>query len=383
MLDRQRVTTVGITTVAAATVALAIWLKPWKTADITDNGPSPYPTIEQTTGHQVDVVFAIDTTGSMGGLIDSARRTVWAIATHIKQVDPQANVHVGLVAYRDTDDFKDYVTKDFALTDDLDGVYAELASYRAEAGGDVPEDVDAALYDGVYKMNWRDGATKLMFVVGDAPPATRGEVQAFDVTAREAAMRGIHLNAIRCGHDPDTQRAWQKIAALGNGSYSTIDEDGGVQTVPTPYDAKMAELSTKIDNTAVIYGDGRVHAEYKAKMAAAPKAAPAAADRATYYTKGGGYAGGRAEGDVIGAYAHGKVDVGTLDPEKLPDDLAGLSKEQLSKELARRSADRAAAQKELGDLTKQRDAYLADQAKKNPSGGFDSAVEKTVDAELQ
>jgi hypothetical protein len=86
---------------------------------------------------------------------------------------------------------------------------------------------------------------------------------------------------------------------------------------------------------------------------------------------------------VIGAYAHGKVDVGTLDPEKLPDDLAGLSKEQLSAELARRSADRTAAQKELGDLTKQRDAYLADQAKKGPSGGFDNAVEKTVDAELQ
>ena len=47
--------------------------------------------------------------------------------------------------------------KDFALTDDLDAMFAELSSYHAAGGGDVPENVDAALYDAVHKMKWRDG----------------------------------------------------------------------------------------------------------------------------------------------------------------------------------------------------------------------------------
>ena len=147
MLDRQRVTTYGITTVAAATVALALWLKPWKTADITDNGPSPYPTIEQTTGHQVDVVFAVDTTGSMGGLLDGAQAARCGRSRRTSSRSTRRRTSTSAWSRIATPATKDYVTKDFALTDDLERCYAELASYRAEAGGDVPEDVDAALYD--------------------------------------------------------------------------------------------------------------------------------------------------------------------------------------------------------------------------------------------
>ncbi len=68
-------------------------------------------------------MFAVDTTGSMERLIDGAKRTVWSIATHIRQTDPNANLRIGLVAYRDVGE--DYVTKPFALTGDLDAVYAE------------------------------------------------------------------------------------------------------------------------------------------------------------------------------------------------------------------------------------------------------------------
>ena len=158
MIVRQRIVTYGISTAAAATVALALWLKPWASGSLVETPPTP------TANHRVDVVFAVDTTGSMGGLIEGAKRTVWGIATHIKDIDPQADLHVGLVAYRDIGD--DYVTRDFALTSDMDAVFDELSHYVAAGGGDTPEDVDAALYDAVHKMQWRQGAKKLVFLVG-------------------------------------------------------------------------------------------------------------------------------------------------------------------------------------------------------------------------
>src|SRR6478672_4202844 len=155
MISRERLVTTGITSAAVATVALVIWLKPWATEKIVANGPQ----VDTCTincdepagkpGHRVDIVFAVDTTGSMGGLLDGAKRTVWSIANQVRDLDSQADLHVGLVAYRDLGD--DYVTKDFALTSDLDAMYANLTSFQADGGGDVPENVDAALYDAVHK----------------------------------------------------------------------------------------------------------------------------------------------------------------------------------------------------------------------------------------
>src|SRR6202012_357336 len=68
---------------------------------------------------QVDVVFAIDTTGSMSALLDGAKRKIWQIARYIAQGQPAPQLRIGLVAYRDLGD--EYVTKFFDLTDDLDG----------------------------------------------------------------------------------------------------------------------------------------------------------------------------------------------------------------------------------------------------------------------
>lgn len=376
MIDRQRIATFGIATTAVATVALALWLKPWASGSLTT--PKPQPVAD---GHRVDVVFAVDTTGSMGGLLDGAKRTVWSIASHIREVDKNADVHVGLVAYKDLGDV--YVTKDFPLTSDMDGVFAELSTYTAEGGGDVPEDVDAALDDAVHKMAWRDGAKKMIFLVGDAPPASRGEVPRFDVSARDAAGKGIMINTIRCGTASDTAEAWQQIASIGTGEFSSIQQNGGVQQIATPYDQKMAELSHTIDSTAVIYGDAATRGAYEGKMAV-QAAAPAAvaADRADYYAKAPAKKGmGRAKEDVVGGVATGAVTVDSLDKDMLPADMKNKSNDEIKAEITERAAKRDAAQAELAKVAKERAEYLKAH-EKEAGDGFDVKVKQTVDREL-
>jgi hypothetical protein len=374
MIDRQRIATYGIATTAIATVALALWLKPWA------HGPLiQAPT--QADAHRVDIVFAVDTTGSMGGLLDGAKRTVWSIASHIREIDKNADVHVGLVAYKDLGDV--YVTKDFALSSDMDAVFAELSTYTAEGGGDVPEDVDAALDDAVHKMAWRDGAKKMFFLVGDAPPASRGEVPRFDVSARDAATKGIMINTIRCGTASDTAEAWQQIASIGTGEFSSIEQNGGVQQIATPYDQKMAELSHTIDSTAVIYGDAATRGAYEGRMAV-QAAAPAAvaADRADYYAKAPAKKGmGRAKEDVVGGVATGAVAVESLDKDMLPDDMHGKSTDEIKTEITARAAKRDAAQAELAKISKERADYLKAH-EKEAGDGFDVKVKATVDREL-
>jgi len=385
MPTRERIVTYGVSTAAAATITVAALLQPWRGEAVLDpvRNPVREPTPVASGKHAVDVVFAVDTTGSMGGLLEGAKRTVWSIATHIRKTDPDAELRIGLVAYRDIGD--DYVTRDFALTGDLDAVFTELSSYQAAGGGDTPEDVDAALDDTLHKMKWRDSAKKLVFLVGDAPPASRGDVPKFDVLAREAGDKQIILNTIRCGWDHDTEMAWQQIASLGHGQFSTIQQDGGVQQVATPYDDKLAEVSARIDSTTVIVGDEGDRIEYRRNMAAAAAAPePAKADRAAYYaTKGGGGPGGaRAKKDLVGAFTAGAMDPAEVAPSALPEDLRGMDKPALKAEIAKRAEQRKAAQEELSKLAKQREEYLKAQAK-DGEGGFDDKVKAAIDLQLK
>ena len=50
---------------------------------------------------KVEVVFCLDTTGSMGGLIDGAKAKIWAICNQIAGGKPTPDLKVGLVAFRD------------------------------------------------------------------------------------------------------------------------------------------------------------------------------------------------------------------------------------------------------------------------------------------
>jgi hypothetical protein len=382
----QHVVSFGIPSTAVATVVAAALLSPGAQR-VADRPPTPREPISaqptETGQHAIDVVFAVDTTGSMSGLIEGAKRTVWSIATHIRQTDPNANLRIGLVAYRDIGD--DYVTKPFSLTHDLDAVYAELTTYEASGGNDHPEHVAAALRDAL-GMRWRAGAKRLIFVVGDAPPAPRSDTQPYDVLAREAGTSGIIINAIRCGTYTQTALAFQRLAQLGGGEFSTIAQDGGVQQVATPYDARLGELSASIDSTTVIAGDEAARRGHAAKMAVAAAApAPAKADRAAYYAKKAmatkGRADVRAEGDLVGAYATGTLDVDKVAPGALPADLRGKSAEELKAELARRAEQRKQAQREIEELARKRDAYLSE--RRGAGGGFDAAVKATVEKQIK
>lgn len=57
----------------------------------------------------IEVVFVLDTTGSMSGLIQAAKEKVWSIASTMAQADPAPEIKMGLVAYRDRGD--EYVTR--------------------------------------------------------------------------------------------------------------------------------------------------------------------------------------------------------------------------------------------------------------------------------
>jgi hypothetical protein len=339
--------------------------------DHTDNRPPTKVTVPHV-APRVELVFALDTTGSMSGLIDGAKRKIWSMAQFIAQGQPKPDVRIGLVAYRDIGDA--YVTRFYDLSDDLDTVFEHLSSFEAAGGGDTPEHVSKALYDAIYKTSWTQDQTALkqVYLVGDAPPHT-DYADGFDYKkiAKHAHELGIHINTIRCGSDPETAMVWNQISNSAAGEYASIDQSGGVRIAATPFDGDMQKLNAALVGTAIGYGAGRGEVARKVATASAMPASEAA-DRAGYFgTKGGALGGG---GDLVDDVVNGKVRTKDVRRDSLDGALAGMDESKREEFVKEKVAERGRIQAQINAVAKQRQEWLKKNASDKPDS-FDAKVE--------
>ncbi|MCE1237981.1 MAG: VWA domain-containing protein [Hyphomicrobiales bacterium] len=335
---------------------------------------------------RIEIAFVLDTTGSMSGLIDGAKRKIWGIADAVRRLHPNAEIRIGLVAYRDRGDA--YVTDKTDLSTDISAVYGKLLEFRAQGGGDWPESVNEALSVAVNGLSWTAGADarRLVFLVGDAPPhMDYPQDVPFTDTLKIAEGKGLVVDALQCGTAADTELAWKTIAQLGHGRYAQIPQSGGVVQISTPWDEEIVQIQIKLNRTIVPYGTLHRQSEVKAKAArveAAP--APAASDMASYNVRAGSSAE-RAkvvtgEGDLVADAIAGRVDAKSVKREELPSELQKLSPADLEMAIAAKSAERKRLQSELGALVAKRDAKVAEERAKAPAAkdGFDRVVEEML-----
>jgi Mg-chelatase subunit ChlD len=339
----------------------------------------------------VEVAFVLDTTGSMGPLIEGAKRKIWSIATEIIDTNPNAEIRMGLVAYRDIGD--EYVTKTFNLTTDVQDLYANLLDLKARGGGDWPESVNEALEVGVTKLAWTQGADicRIMFLVGDAPPHMDYKQDTkYPEVIRMARDRGIIVNAVQAGSARDTERVWREIAQRGDGRYIPIPQDGGqIVVIETPWDIEIIELQGRINGTVIPYGPraqrDSVH-QKTGQLAAAPRTV--GPEMASYLNKSGGRAGeavtGR--GDLVADVASGRQKLDGVKDEDLPDNLRALKPVQRQAEIDKSMATRKTLTDRMTELVKKRDAYVLEQRKTapaKPADSFDRAVAETLKAQIK
>jgi Mg-chelatase subunit ChlD len=334
---------------------------------------------------RIEVCFVLDTTGSMGGLIEGAKQKIWSIANEMISAQPTPELKLGLIGYRDRGD--EYVVKSFSLTDDIDAIYGHLREFQAGGGGDAPESVNEALAEAIHKMPWSSDnkVLKIIFLVGDAPPhMDYPNSPKYPDLCREAAKKDLIINTIQCGEMAETKPIWQEIAKLSEGSYVGISQSGNVAVISTPMDKELSRLNERIGATLIPYGDSKLQAEVHAKYAAA-KSAPvsAMADRLTYNSKTGKAVQGR--GELVDALNDNTLKIEDIDQKQLPTELQKLDRNQLQKRIAKARDERADLQKQIVELSKKRGAYIQSENKRLAAEGkgdaFDQKVAETLHAQ--
>lgn len=334
---------------------------------------------------KIDVVFVLDTTGSMSGLIKAAKEKIWSIASTMAQAEHAPEIRMGLVAYRDRGD--EYVTRVTDLSHDLDSMYATLMDYRAAGGGDTPESVNQALHDAVHKISWsRDSNTyRAIFLVGDAPPHMdyQDDVK-YPQTLGVARERGIVVNTIQSGNYRGTSGNWKQIASLGQGRYFHVTQSGDAVAIATPFDAKLAKLSAELDDTRMYYGDRAQREQMKRKVEAGKKlqksaSVTAQARRARFNASRSGEKNLIGKNELVDSVASGRVSLADIDRDQLPAAIRAMAPSEQEAVIEAKAKKRREVTEEIRKLSRARSDYLREKVAET-GGAKDSLDEKIYSA---
>lgn len=199
----------------------------------------------------LDLIFVIDTTGSMWDDIDQVKAQATELADRIAA--DVADYRLGLVTYRDHpvspygDPGDQPSTVVLPLTTDADAAVDAIQSLIVGGGADWSESVYSGLMAAIDQA-WRDGAEKAIILLGDAPPHDPEPFTGYtldDVLVAAYAVDPANIYPILVGSDPDAAAYFEALAEGSEGQlFAAGDADEVVDALLQALQ-KIAETKTE------------------------------------------------------------------------------------------------------------------------------------------
>lgn len=195
--------------------------------------------VQPSTNTPIDLVAVIDTTGSMGDVIDAVKQNVDDMVATIASTT--SDYRFALVDYKDWGQGDPYQSRlDVPFTTDTAALQAGVNALSASGGGDWEESV----YSGVMtalSQPWRAGVKKVVVVIGDAPPKdpepNTGYTGAYVVGAALAIDPGV-IDTLSYGNDSTTDAMFKAMS----------DGTAGIAATPSNTAALVASLQQTLQD---------------------------------------------------------------------------------------------------------------------------------------
>ncbi len=354
----------------------------------------------------IDLALCLDVSGSMDGLIDSAKQRLWALVNDLALAEPTPRLRVSLITYGNPLYGPDngFVQIQVPLTDDLDLVSMKLFELTTNGGDEYVARVTQAATE---SLLWSSDPKALkMIVVAGNESAEQDPLVTLEVACGNAIAKGILVNTLYCsqgegvqslnmvqqvgvtqpnqaGPNPAASMAqpldaiglsWKKAAMLADGAFAMIDQNSGIVVLETPFDDRMVALSTELNGTYIPYGSG---AEWNLSNQVAQDAnasglnREAAASRAQ--TKGGKLY--FCSWDLVDAIGAEQVAFADIDVKLLPEALQAMPLAELEAHIESKRATRVEIQNKIATVGAQREAWLVTKRAElgtDESAAFDS-----------
>ena len=174
--------------------------------------------MERLSTREVDLAVCLDCTASMSGEIAAAQGGIDDLMLFVGDV--VAKLRVGLMAYRDRHD--KFETKGWDFTTSIDEARRRLWQLEADGGGDSRESVYEAMKLAYTGLAWMVDHTKVLIVVGDAPPHVGRGAGCIDLAGR-AARAEVTTHVIQC--EGEEIEHFPEIAEAGGGKCVSLADD--------------------------------------------------------------------------------------------------------------------------------------------------------------
>ncbi|HLG39881.1 MAG TPA: vWA domain-containing protein [Chitinophagaceae bacterium] len=369
--------------ILTATAAVAIF-------SITALTPSSLTKTDRAATHaakeqKIQVAILLDVSGSMEGLIEQAKAQLWNMVNVMgrsKCENGNPKIEIALYEYgRSTNDSKaGYVKQISGFTSDLDLLSQELFKLTTNGGDEYCGHV---IHTSLGELNWDTVALsyKVIFIAGNED-FLQGNIH-YTQSCAEAKKKGVIVNTIYCGDKMQGIREhWNLGGECGNGSFTNINQDAKIEEIPTPYDSTLVVLNYKLNGTYLYYGangysdfnkQGEVDKMNSAMSKSAGLKRATAKSNSLLYQNAGWDLIDATKNDSTGNF------ISTLDKKTLPDSLKNKSKEELQKVIDKKAAERSAIQKEIINLSTQRNAYIVTERAKNATAAKTATLETEVE----
>jgi hypothetical protein len=338
---------------------------------------------------KIQIAILFDTSGSMEGLIEQAKSTIWKIVNMASKMSDKGKAPQLEIALYDygNDEIKtpNWIRKRTELIADLDSISGQLFSLRTNGGSEYCAAViEASMND----LKWSPNPTdlRLIYIAGNEP-FNQGPID-YKKILKTAAEKDIIVNTIYCGaYDQGVKEFWYDGALQTQGSYFNINSNEEIQHIDTPYDKEIISVNDSLNKTYIGYGkSGMYRASKQAEedQNASSKGYAVMTERAEAKSKSN-YK--NASWDLVDGVEQGEVSLDSIRTEDLPAELKGKSKEEQNKYLEKKKADRSKYQTQIGELSKKREEYIAAERKKisetNAKKDLGSAIIESLVATAQ
>lgn len=183
----------------------------------------------ETVKKALDLMFVIDTTGSMSDELSYLQWELQNIVNSVKNDNPDITIRLSINFYRDEGD--EYVVKANPFSTDIENTIKNFSSEEADGGGDYEEAVDQAVANAINEHEWDESSyARLMFLILDAPPhETKEIVESMNNSVKTAAEKGIRIISVAAsGINKRTEMMLRSFAVVTGGTYTFLTDDSGI-----------------------------------------------------------------------------------------------------------------------------------------------------------
>ena len=330
----------------------------------------------------VQIALLLDTSNSMDGLINQAKSQLWDIVNEFSTttcgngVRPTLQIAIYQYGNDGLSARQGYVQQVLNFSSDLDEISEKLFSLSTNGG---EEFCGKVIQTSLEQLEWKKNKDQLrmIFIAGNEP-FDQGNYS-YQNAGEHAKEKDIIVNTIYCGdYEQGIQSYWKDGAVATGGEYMAIDQNKEIVYVKTPFDDIIITLNKKLNSTYISYGSsGR-----SKRLAQELQDSNAMAYESTVAVKRAVSKSSRLYNnkswDLVDAAGDDEFEISAIDTDDLPEELKDKSETELQAIIDQKKLEREAIQKEIQEVNKKREAYLAKNQTEADHGGLENVMLEAI-----